>query len=327
MINRRYATPVVSLALAWLGIAQAAPLSGLLLQAHGRSDVPIVGSCSAPPNLVINTFTQDSYATGQLGVLAGASLLPMASVSARVTGNVLCPSLAGAFLTYNVMLTGAPNSHVPVDFSGALLARVPKFEVGVPGGSTTTTVQQSVGLGLGDSLGGSDMSTSLGFSASRFDSPSGGSDGGFGQAAVTTQIHGNPGSLYLRLDGLGTLGGAAGNVTDYDTGSVHGLLTNSFSGSFDGTFDVLLDASGAGLLEVNLSAFARADPLANVGDMLSFIDPYFRIDEAFLAAHPDSTLRILERVGNAAPGQVSEPPTWALLALPWLLRRRWRTNG
>ena len=103
---------------------------------------------------------------------------------------------------------------------------------------------------------------------------------------------------------------------------------NCGAGTFSGSF---MAAAGSNV-NIYMNALAsRFFPDAAPAAASAYIDPYFRIDPAWAAAHPGYALVFDDGVGNGVPGAfdpvaaVPEPDTYALFALGALalaLRRR-----
>jgi hypothetical protein len=94
---------------------------------------------------------------------------------------------------------------------------------------------------------------------------------------------------------------------------------NWINARFFGTITVHTDATGLGRgrADISISGASATDftawmPESTFQSASGFIDPYFSIDPATLAANPGVTLNVEPGMGNLAP--VPEPATWAMLA-------------
>lgn len=255
---------------------------------------------------------------------AGVTTRPVPSVSARINGAVVCPSAASASVQYFVQVDGTPGTQVPVDFSGLLSLVTPRM-LTTTGFGGTTQVQNTLLMTL-RRQGSDDFMGLLGlFSATRVNGSSG-SLAGEGSASFNADLANGRGRIEAHLDGIGTLGSASGPAY-YNTGPTPFLFSNNFTGSFDGTFLLDIDATGEGLLQIDMSVMLSSSNLVDVGDMHGYLDPSFSISADYLAANPDTRLQVLGGFGNAAAVPLPGTASLALLALVLAASPRRRSRG
>lgn len=329
------AAPAVAMALATASAhAGVVPLVGVSLSAEGAGTQPIVGACTQ--TRLLETHPQAPvYSAALTGVSATATIRPTPSVEARIQGNVVCNSRAHGSSDYAIHVVGAaPNSMVPVRFSGLFESVVPQFAYAAVPVADWYTVDTIFSLTIGDYLrANSGLSVVATFHGRRFDSPTGTSSTGDGRIAMGYYTSGNAASeMTAQVEGIGTLRADGSQLDSYDSGDVEGMLTAAIRGDLQGQVFAQTDADGEAWISVTLFAEVDASALLSVGNMRSFIDPYFELDPQYLALHPGARLTPVSGFGNDPPGANSVPePSAAVLSASTLalltLFLGWQRHG